>query len=155
MLLGMDFVTIGNKCNPIDKNCVGCVPYEYEIAKCAISNAEWCEFLNAVGARTVELRLWHKDMETGVLGGIARSGTSGQESASPLFVVKPGWEKKPVTYITYTGVMRYCNWLMTGDMEKGAYDLTVTPPRRLEGAKYFLPTNDEWYKAAYYDCSIG
>lgn len=138
----MTFVPIGNPNNRPDRNGRGCVPYAYEIAKCAISNEDWCGFLNAVGEKAVELGLWHKDMETGVLGGINRG-----------FTVKPGWEKKPVTYITYTGVMRYCNWLMTGDMEKGAYDLTVTPPRRLEGAKYFLPTDDEWYKAAYWDAT--
>ena len=151
----MGFVKVSGANNCPDRNGRGCVPYEYEIAKCAISNEDWCGFLNAVGEKAVELGLWHKDMETGVLGGIVRSLTSGKDSASPLrFAVKPGWEKKPVTYVTYTGVMRYCNWLMTGDTEKGAYDLAATPPRRLEGAKYFLPTDDEWYKAAYYDCSI-
>ena len=146
----MGFIVVGSKCNPPDKNGVGCVPYEYEIARCAILNAEWCAFLNAVGQKADELGLWHKDMETGVLGGICKFYTSG-ETPLPRYVPKKGWEKKPVTYVTYTGVMRYCNWLMTGDMEKGAYDLTVTPPRRLEGAKYFLPTDDEWYKAAYYE----
>lgn len=136
----MQFVGVRGANNRPDRNGVGCVPYEYEIAKCAISNADWCEFLNAVGEKSIELGLYHKDMTTGVLGGINRG-----------FTVKPGWEKKPVTYVTYTGVMRYCNWLMTGDTEKGAYDLSVTPPRRLEGATYFLPTDDEWYKAAYYE----
>ena len=163
----MKFVKVRGPNNRPDCNGRGCVPYEYEIAKCAISNADWCEFLNAIGEKAVAFGLWHKDMETGVLGGIVCSMTSGKDSpriappselaslggyASPLrFAAKAGWEKKPVTYVTYTGVMRYCNWLMTGDTEKGAYDLTVTPPRRLKGAKYFLPTDDEWYKAAYWD----
>lgn len=148
------FVKIGCANNRPDHNGIGCVPYEYEIARCAISNAEWCAFLNAVGVeRAMELKLWHKDMGTGVLGGIARSRTSGQESAFPFFVTKPGWAKKPVVYVDYVSVCRYCNWLMTGDTEKGAYDLSVTPPRRLKGATYFLPTDDEWYKAAYWDAS--
>ena len=151
----MEFVKVSGANNCPDRNGRGCVPYEYEIAKCAISNEDWCGFLNAVGEKAVELGLWHKDMETGVLGGIVHSLPSGKDSAFPLrFAAKAGWEKRPVTYVTYTGVMRYCNWLMTGDTEKGAYDLTVMPPRRLEGAKYFLPTDDEWYKAAYYDCLI-
>jgi formylglycine-generating enzyme required for sulfatase activity len=47
--------------------------------------------------------------------------------------------------------LRYCNWRQTGDTESGAYDLTARPPRRLVGARYFLPTDDEWYKAAYFD----
>lgn len=146
----MKFVKVRGPNNRPDRNGTGCVPYEYEIAKCAISNADWCEFLNAAGEKAVALGLWHKDMAMGVLGGIDGVLTSG-ETPLPRYAAKKGWEKKPVTYVTYTGVMRYCNWLMTGDMEKGAYDLTVIPPRRLKGAKYFLPTDDEWYKAAYWD----
>ena len=139
-----NFAKIGCTKNRPDRNGVGCVSYTYEIAKCQLSNAEWCVFLNAVGLeRALELGLWHKDMATGVLGGIDEG-----------FTVKPGWEKKPVVYVDYVSVCRYCNWLTTGDTEKGAYDLSVTPPRRLEGATYFLPTDDEWYKAAYFDCSI-
>ena len=159
----MEFVKITQPGNRPDRIMYGCVPYEYEIAKCQLSNAEWCEFLNAVEEKwercekcegCEKLGLWHKDMESGVLGGIARSRTSGQESASPLFTVKPGWEKKPVVYVDYLSLCRYCNWLTSGDIERGSYDLSGDMPKRVVGAKYFLPNDAEWYKAAYYDCSI-
>jgi hypothetical protein len=60
--------------------------------------------------------------------------------------------------------MRYCNWLHNGaragaDTETGAYRLLGNLPpdtasiRRNFGARYFLPNEDEWHKAAYYDPS--
>ena len=76
----MKFVKVRGPNNRPDCNGRGCVPYEYEIAKCAISNAGWCEFLNAIGEKAVAFGLWHKDMETGVLGGIVCSMTSGKDS---------------------------------------------------------------------------
>ena len=76
----MKFVKVRGPNNRPDRNGRGCVPYEYEIARCAISNADWCEFLNAIGEKAVAFGLWHKDMETGVLGGIVCSMTSGMDS---------------------------------------------------------------------------
>ena len=37
--------------------------------------------------------------------------------------------------------------------EDGSYDLSLSGNQiaRLPGARYFIPTHDEWYKAAYYD----
>lgn len=130
--------------NRPDENGRGCVPYAYDVAKYQVTNAEWAAFLNAVGSGEVERhRLYHKDMTSGILGGVLW----GPDGYSP----KAGWEKKPVVYVNYESLCRYCNWLMTGDVERGCYDLTTCPPRRLKGARYFLLTDDEWYKAAYYD----
>jgi hypothetical protein len=60
--------------------------------------------------------------------------------------------------------MRFANWMSNGQgngsTETGAYTLTGGLPlvstnmlmvRRNPGAKVFLPSEDEWYKAAYYD----
>ena len=148
----MEFIKIGCPGNRPDRILHGCVPYEYEIARCQLSNAEWCEFLNAVEEkceRCERLGLWHKDMMTGVLGGINR--TIEQSNNRAIFSCKPGWEKKPVVYVDYLSLCRYCNWLTSGDIERGSYDLTGGKPRRIVGAKYFLPNDAEWYKAAYYD----
>ena len=139
-----EWVEISMPGNRPDSNGKGCVPYAYEMARCAVSNADWCAFLNGVGAEVVMSRkLYHKDMTTGILGGIDKTDSG--------YVPKPGWEKKPVVYVTYTSLLRYCNWLTSGDTETGSYDLAVQPPRRIPGAKFFLPTDDEWYKAAYFD----
>lgn len=137
------WISIRDAGNPPDKTGRGCVPYVYEMARCQLSNADWCKFLNAVGEEGVSrYRLFHKDMQSGVLGGIEREGG---------YLPKSGWERKPVVYVDYPSLLRYCNWLQTGNTEQGAYDLSSMPPRRLEGARFALPTADEWYKAAYWD----
>lgn len=127
-----------------DRNGKGCVPYMYQMARFALTNNDWCDFLNAVGASVVtKHKLYHKDMTTGMLGGI--------DTKDGRYVPKSNWEKKPIVYVTYTSLLRYCNWMQTGETETGAYDLKANPPRRIAGAKFFLPTDDEWYKAAYFD----
>ena len=139
-----DWIEISMPGNCPDRNGKGCVPYIYEMAACALTNKDWCDFLNAVGQDAVTAhKLYHKDMTFGILGGI--------DIAEGRYTPKTGWEKKPVVYVTYTSLLRYCNWRQTGDTESGAYDLTAQPPRRLVGARYFLPSDDEWYKAAYFD----
>ncbi len=69
---------------------------------------------------------------------------------------------KPVNYVSWYDSIRFANWLNngqgTGDTETGAYTLlggTPTPSNgvsitRNAGATWFLPSEDEWYKAAYH-----
>jgi len=50
----------------------------------------------------------------------------------------------------------FCNWLHNGqgdgDTEFGSYDLSLGLfADRQEGATWVIPSEDEWYKAAYYD----
>ena len=62
--------------------------------------------------------------------------------------------------ITWNDAAMYCNWLTSGDVTKGLY--SNKRKRRGHGNRsgrstaaygriYFLPTEDEWYKAAFYD----
>ena len=64
--------------------------------------------------------------------------------------------------VDWYGAARYCNWLHNGlptgpqdlsTTEDGAYDMAIGGDliARKPGARYFLPTEGEWYKAAYYD----
>jgi len=61
--------------------------------------------------------------------------------------------------VSWFDVARYCNWLHNGareesSMENGAYNLNGTNERvvgKNNNAKYWVPTENEWYKAAYYD----
>jgi formylglycine-generating enzyme required for sulfatase activity len=67
---------------------------------------------------------------------------------------------KPVNYVSWFDAARVANWLMNGagsssDTEDGAYTLvggqtTGTAPARNNGATFYIPTEDQWYKAAYY-----
>jgi hypothetical protein len=73
---------------------------------------------------------------------------------------------KPVNYVTWYDAIRFANWLNngqgSGDTETGAYTLlggTPTPSNGLSitrnsGAIWFLTSEDEWYKAAYYDPTL-
>jgi hypothetical protein len=68
-------------------------------------------------------------------------------------------EYKPVNYITYLDAIRYVNWLSndSGDTESGSYTITgnSVSDKRSDEAKYFIPNENEWFKAAYYNGPVG
>ena len=133
----------GNARDPLYR--VGRVDVTFEMARFPVTNADWCRFLNAVGRdRAVALGLYNPDMTTGACGGI-------DCMADAAFAPKPGYANRPVVYVGYRDAMRYCNWLSSGDTEKGAYDVSRPNAHRLPGARYFIPSDDEWCKAAYFD----
>lgn len=158
----MDFVTVGNAGNAADASGYGAVAYEYRIGKYEVTNTQYVTFLNSV-AQTDSFGLYAFNMNASVMGGITRSGTSGSFSYS----VKPGFENMPVIFVTFSDAARFANWMGTGYTEGratqggpllagAAYDLnfvanaTSAQATRLSGAKFFLPSEDEWYKAAYH-----
>ena len=163
--VAVDWVHIGDPGNPPDTatNCLdaapdcGSVPYGYFMSTYEVTNAEYAAFLNAVGS-TDTYELYDTIMNDGVNGGITRSGTNG----SYTYAVKPGFEQKPVVYVSFYDSLRFANWLHNaqptgaqgaGTTEDGAYTfsgLTTVGARNL-GALAFLPTENEWYEAAYYD----
>jgi formylglycine-generating enzyme required for sulfatase activity len=67
---------------------------------------------------------------------------------------------KPVNYVSWFDAARVSNWLMNGatsssSTETGAYTLvggqtSGTAPAVNPGATFYVPTEDQWYKAAYY-----
>jgi formylglycine-generating enzyme required for sulfatase activity len=135
----------------------GSVSYNYAIGKYLVTNSEYVEFLNAVAA-TDTYSLYYSNM-AGVIGGITRSGTSG----SYTYSVKTNYGNKPLNFVSWFDCARYCNWLHnekpTGSQnssttEDGAYTLNGAVSGnvavRNSGAKYHIPTENEWYKAAYY-----
>ena len=77
---------------------------------------------------------------------------------------------RPATGVSWNEAARFVNWLNTSQGYSAAYKFTTggandnialwtsamratTPanPFRNSNAHYFLPSEDEWYKAAYYD----
>lgn len=148
----------GNEADPQPQGSFGSVAYEYSISKFEITNAEYVSFLNAKAASD-PLGLYSPDMESDFLGGILRMGTPGNYS----YVVKDGFANKPVAFVTFFDALRFANWLENGEgngsTETGAYTLlggTETPSNgstveRNPGAEVVVPTQDEWFKAAYYD----
>lgn len=87
---------------------------------------------------------------------------------SNVYAIKPGFEYKPVTYINWYNAARYVNWLSNGKpngiqssstTENGAYSLSgntgypslnSTNPNTGLAPEYYLPSRNQWYKAAYY-----
>jgi formylglycine-generating enzyme required for sulfatase activity len=82
-----------------------------------------------------------------------------------------GSPNHPVTHVSWGNAARFTNWLHNGQptsaegpgtTETGAYALNgatsnddLLAVSRSAGAKWFIPSEDEWYKAAYYDPVAG
>jgi formylglycine-generating enzyme required for sulfatase activity len=164
--LTLDLVLVGNAGNTPDSasNCLGpscgSVPQNYFIGRTEITNAQYAEFLNAV-AEADPNGLYHASMGSSARGGITRSGGAGNYS----YAVKGGQGDEPVVFVSLHDALRFANWLHNGQptgaqgagtTEGGAY--TITPGgiaansiARNGGASFFVPNENEWYKAAYYD----
>jgi formylglycine-generating enzyme required for sulfatase activity len=155
----LEMVTVGNPGNAADTTTYGAVPYEFKIGKYEVTLAQYTAFLNAVAATDTH-NLYNGSMATDpAIAGIARSGTSGSFTYSVI-----GTGARPVTYVSWFDAARFCNWLHNGrptgaqdamTTERGAYildgamtgGLTIN---RETGAKFWIPSEDEWYKAAYH-----
>ncbi len=139
----IDFVTIDDPGNPPDMMGgipihAGSVPYEYRIGKYEISE-QMVDKANALGGL-----------------GITKD-TRGPD--------------KPATSVSWYEAAKFVNWLNTSTGNHPAYKFDSngnfelwqpSDPGYMPGilfrnslAKYFLPSVDEWYKAAYYDPSAG
>ncbi len=148
---------IGNPNDPLTGNKYGGVNYNYRIATTEVTNAQYAAFLNAK-ASTDPLGLYNPAMASDVRGGLTQSGSSGSYTYAP----KTNMADKPVNYVSWYDSIRFANWLNngqgSGDTETGSYTLlggTSTPSNgniitRNAGATWFLASESEWYKAAYY-----
>ena len=145
-----EWATVGNPGNGPDTTGFGAVSYVYRISKHEVTNAQYAEFLNAVdptGANA--LGLHNSGMSS--YGGINRSfGPNGS-----WYQVKPGRGNNPVNQVSFFDAMRFTNWLQngqgSGSTESGVYTIsTGTDEIRSPSATYFIPSADEWYKAAYH-----
>lgn len=145
----IDFRAIGNPNNPADTtgdpNPAGAVSYEFRMGTYEIS----------------------EDMiyKANALGNLA------------ITIISRG-ANKPATAVSWNEAARFVNWLNTNSGYSAAYKFSSQPgsggydpnanillwqagdagynaanPFRNSNAFYFLPTTDEWYKAAYYNAA--
>jgi formylglycine-generating enzyme required for sulfatase activity len=160
----IDTVPVGNVSNPNDPatgNLYGGVDYAYNIGKYEVTVGQYTEFLNAVAA-TDTYQLYNTGMATNLnVAGISRTGVSGSYTYSVI-----GSPNHPITYVSWADAARFANWLHNnqptgaqgpGTTETGAYTLNgatslddLMAVTRNAGATWFIPTENEWYKAAYY-----
>ena len=154
----LQMVTIGDKNNAADTNGYGAVSYPYRIGKYLVTQSQYAAFLNAVAA-TDAYGLFDIRMQTNLnTAGITRSGSSGSYTYSTF-----GSGNQPISFLHWYTAARFANWLHNGQpsgaqtattTEQGAYTLNGTTNGIIlknAGAQYWIPTGDEWYKAAYYD----
>lgn len=158
----VEMVPVGNPGNAADQNfgdgAFGSVLYEYSIGKYEVTLAQYTAFLNAVAATDTH-NLYHVNMVAPNTAGIARSGSSGSFTYSVI-----GTGTRPVTWVSWFDAARFCNWLHNGrptglqtaaTTENGAYPLNGATSGGLSitrnpGADFWIPSEDEWYKAAYH-----
>jgi len=124
----MDFVTIGNAGNAADTGGTpgcGAVSSNYRIGKYEVTAAQWQTIDTAAGI-----------------------GDSGLWSGN-----------LPTALISWYDATQFCNYLTSGNKYSGAYNfdqsgnfLGIDRVSSIStyGTTYVIPTEDEWYKAAYF-----
>jgi formylglycine-generating enzyme required for sulfatase activity len=147
----MDWVTVGNPGNANDDTGYGGVSYVYRVSTYEVTAGQYTEFLNAVAA-TDTYGLYNTYMWSSGFGcKIQQAGSSG----SYTYSIASDYANRPVNYVGWYDALRFANWLHngqgTGDTEDGAYDMSLgSSVVRKDGAMVWLPSEDEWYKAAYH-----
>jgi formylglycine-generating enzyme required for sulfatase activity len=141
----IDFVPISGATNPTSG--YGIVNHDYRMGTFEITNDQWSKFTAAYGAVT---------------------GSQGGYSNSSYFT----GTNVPTDSVSWYEAAQFVNWLNTSTGNQPAYkftgtahtgDYTFAPwasgdtgynasdPYRNTAAKYFLPSEDEWVKAAYWN----
>jgi formylglycine-generating enzyme len=152
-LVNIETVMVGDPGNAADTTGYGAVADVFAMGKYEVTIEQYTAFLNAVAA-TDPYSLYNPRMATDLnIAGITQNGSSGGFSYSVI-----GSGNRPITYVSWFDAARFANWMHNGatsgaSTETGAYTLdgamsgiiTVNP-----GAKWRLPSEDQWYKAAYY-----
>jgi len=160
-LVTIDTVTVGDAGNAADTTTYGAVTNVFAIGKYEVTIGQYNTFLNSVASVTSSnylVNLWNANMATDLnIAGISRSGSG--TSGSPYSYSVIGSGNRPITYVSWFDAARFANWLNNGatngaSTETGAYTLngatTGTGFTKNPGATWWIPSENEWYKAAYY-----
>ena len=167
----IDTVPVGNPGNANDTHGdnSGGVGYAYNISKLEATSGQYRDFLNAVAAEDT-YGLYNTNMNSDTKGcQITRNGSSGSYTYD--FSGRPSgtesdWVNRAVAYVSWGDAARFANWLHNGQptggqglatTEDGSYylngaisDEALQAVTREADATWVIPTEDEWYKAAYY-----
>jgi len=153
----IDMVTVGDPGNTADTDPAGygAVADSFKIMKYEWTNSQYVEFLNAVDPNGSNPNsVYNEQMDSNPHGGIIRANAA----PGSRWAVKANMGDKPVNFVSWWDAARVANWLHngqgSGNTETGAYTLNNATsgnyPARNSGATFYIPTEDQWYKAAYY-----
>ncbi|MBN2295325.1 MAG: SUMF1/EgtB/PvdO family nonheme iron enzyme [Pirellulales bacterium] len=158
----LDFVPISGSSNPTEAQAndtnrglygLGIVEYDYRMGVYEITNSQWDKF-------TVSL-------------GVPVMGDPSSAYDQSFYDFGTGTTDVPTNCVTWYEVAQFVNWLNTSTNHQAAYKFTGTQGQsdytfatsdaadawggtnlyRHKDAYYFLPTEDEWFKAAYWNGS--
>ncbi len=130
----IDFVAIGHAGNAADSTGYGAVGYNYRIGKTEVSIDQFFK------ARAAD----------GMIG-------NGNENYWNVGIRSVG-NDAPASRVSWFEAAMFCNWLTTSDAYTGVYQFDgggslVSLDRTFRNSNdlaYVLPSEDEWYKAAYF-----
>jgi formylglycine-generating enzyme required for sulfatase activity len=178
-LICMTFVEVGDPGNPADTQTgLGAVAEPFSIGQHEVTLEQYLRFLNAVATqpqasdsskREALLELWLPDMKNthdyvSKDGLIERTGLGTTESPfvfkevpDPIWGARSG--QRGMLNISWFAAARFANWMhhsatADADTETGAYTLNGTRTgvvARNPDARWWVPSQNEWYKAAFYD----
>jgi formylglycine-generating enzyme required for sulfatase activity len=163
----IDYRFISNPGNSANTNGWGAVSEVFKMAATETTNAQYVAFLNSVDAAGNQPNgIYNASMGSSSNGGITFNAAA---QSGAKYSVKAGtnpagseYGSAPVTFVNWFSAARFANWLNNGatsssSTETGAYTLNGQTSgaivARNPGATVFLPSRDEWYKAAFYDGS--
>ena len=158
----IDYVSVGHAGNVADPgtgSLYGAVAYAYQIGKYEVTNAQYGAFLNAVDSSGANAN----GVYNSLMGSNSRGGITYTPDAvsGAKYTIRTSMGDKPVNFVSWYDSARFTNWLGNGQgagsTETGAYTLSGNTGiiTKNVGATVYIPSEDEWYKAAYYDPTPG
>jgi formylglycine-generating enzyme required for sulfatase activity len=140
----IDFVGIGNPGNSHDTTGYGGVPYTYRMGKYTISQNQ-IDAATRNGLQNVTAGAWSGDQPA--------ANISWYEAAAYVNWLNTSQGYAPAYNLTWTnGAWSMALWPTTPDNNGNvAWTSGGTNLYRNANCLYFLPSENEWYKAAYYD----
>ena len=137
----------------------GSVDHTYRLAQTEITNAQWLQFVQAYGPYYLQDHPTH-DQITALTG-------DGIDYLFGPWVMSPSTNPNAPANMGWRYAAMYCNWLCNGKrtdraaFETGAYNVSTFTQNtdgslndqlvHTPGAAFWIPTLDEWFKAAYFD----
>ena len=136
----IDFVDIGNTGNAADTTTYGAVPYEYRTGKNEISQLQITK-ATQIGMAHVSAGAW--------TGSQPAANINWYEAAAFVNFLNTNSGKTAAYDLTFSN----SQWSMALWSSEQAWTAGGTNLYRNKNAFYFLPSDNEWYKAAYYNAA--